>query len=55
MDPALACFVARLAQRPQRRPVIAVGGVRDHTGKYSICESAAITQGDATTVTSALS
>jgi curli biogenesis system outer membrane secretion channel CsgG len=54
MDPALACFAARLAQRPQRRPVIAVGDVRDYTGKYSISEGAAITQGGALMVTSAL-
>lgn len=54
MDPALACLSARLAQRPQRAPVIAVGDVRDYTGKYSIQEGAAITQGGALMVTSAL-
>jgi len=54
MDPALACLAARLAQRQARRPVIAVGDVRDYTGKYSIAEGAAITQGGALMVTSAL-
>lgn len=54
MDPALACLATRLAQRGTRRPVIAVGDVRDYTGKYSIAEGAAITQGGALMVTSAL-
>ena len=54
MDPALTCLATRLAQRQARRPVIAVGDVRDYTGKYSIAEGAAITQGGALMVTSAL-
>lgn len=54
MDPALSCMTLRLAQRQARRPVIAVGDVRDYTGKYSIAEGAAITQGGALMVTSAL-
>jgi len=54
MDPALACLAGQLAQRQQRSPVIAVGDVRDYTGKYSIAEGAAITQGGALMVTSAL-
>lgn len=54
MDPALSCMALRLAQRQTGRPVIAVGDVRDYTGKYSIAEGAAITQGGALMVTSAL-
>jgi len=54
MDPALACLAGQLALRQQRIPVIAVGDVRDYTGKYSIAEGAAITQGGALMVTSAL-
>ncbi len=54
MDPALACFADTLAARSGRPPVIAVGDVRDYTGKYSIAEGAAITQGGALMVTSAL-
>lgn len=54
MDPALACFAQALAGRSGRSLVIAVGDVRDFTGKYSIAEGAAITQGGALMVTSAL-
>jgi len=54
MDPALACLSAQLAARPVRAPIIAVGDVRDYTGKYSIQEGAAITQGGALMVSSAL-
>jgi len=54
MDPALACLGETLAARGGRRPVIAVGDVRDFTGKYSISEGAAITQGGALMVSSAL-
>jgi curli biogenesis system outer membrane secretion channel CsgG len=57
MDAALGCFAGTLiASRPaQQRPlVIGVGDVRDYTGKYSINEGSAITQGGALMVSSAL-
>lgn len=53
MDPAFACFNAQLSGQP-RRLVIAVGEVRDFTGKYSVNEGTAITQGGALMVASAL-
>lgn len=54
MDPALECLSDRLAARPGKAPIIAVGEVRDYTGKYSINEGTAITQGGALMVSSAL-
>lgn len=54
MDPALACLAGTLAARQRRPLVVAVGDVRDYTGKYAINEGAAITQGGALMVTSAL-
>jgi curli biogenesis system outer membrane secretion channel CsgG len=54
MDPALGCFAERLAGRGARPLTIAVGDVRDYTGKYSVTEGTAITQGGALMVTSAL-
>jgi len=54
MDPAFACFGARLSAGASRRLVIAVGDVRDFTGKYSVNEGAAITQGGALMVASAI-
>ena len=54
MDGALACFGAELRSGRARPPVIAVGDVRDYTGKYSVNEGNAITQGGALMVTSAL-
>lgn len=54
MDGALACFGAELLSAHPRPPVIAVGDVRDYTGKYSVNEGNAITQGGALMVTSAL-
>ncbi len=54
MDAALACFGAELLSARARPPVIAVGDVRDYTGKYSVNEGNAITQGGALMVTSAL-
>lgn len=53
MDPAFACFGAELSAQPSRL-VIAVGDVRDFTGKYSVNEGTAITQGGALMVASAL-
>jgi len=54
MEAALACFGDQLiaSRGPQR--VIAVGDVKDYTGKYSINEGNAITQGGALMVYSAL-
>lgn len=54
MDPAFACFGARLSAGQPRKLVIAVGDVRDFTGKYSVNEGTAITQGGALMVASAL-
>ncbi|MCA1196491.1 hypothetical protein K9B35_00780 [Sphingomonas sp. R647] len=54
LDGAFACFASDLARLPSRRPVIAVGDVRDYTGKYSVNEGTAITQGGALMVASAL-
>lgn len=54
MDAAFACFGAELASGQPRRLVIAVGDVRDFTGKYSVSEGTAITQGGALMVASAL-
>jgi curli biogenesis system outer membrane secretion channel CsgG len=54
MDPAFACFGPRLSAGQPRKLVIAVGDVRDFTGKYSVNEGTAITQGGALMVASAL-
>lgn len=54
MDAALACFAAHVTAGRARPLVIGVGDVRDYTGKYSVNEGNAITQGGALMVTSAL-
>jgi curli biogenesis system outer membrane secretion channel CsgG len=54
MDPALACFARALAAGTRRSPVIAVGDVRDYTGKFAVNEGNAVTQGGALMVSSAL-
>lgn len=54
MDPALACLATKLAAKPVRPLVIAVGEVRDYTGKYSVGEGNAVTQGGSLMVASAL-
>ena len=54
MEAALACFGDHLAARGGKPPVIAVGDVKDYTGKYSISEGNAITQGGSLMVYSAL-
>ncbi|NML08037.1 hypothetical protein HHL13_19785 [Sphingomonas sp. G-3-2-10] len=54
MDPAFACFGAQLMAAQRQPLVIAVGDVRDFTGKYSVNEGTAITQGGALMVASAL-
>ncbi len=53
MDPALACFAGVIGTRG-RPPVIAVGDVRDYTGKFAVNEGNAVTQGGALMVSSAL-
>lgn len=54
MDPAFACLALRLSARSSPRVVIAVGEVRDFTGKYSVNEGTAVTQGGSLMVASAL-
>jgi curli biogenesis system outer membrane secretion channel CsgG len=54
MDDALACLGVGIAATRAHPLVIAVGDVRDYTGKYSVNEGNAITQGGALMVTSAL-
>lgn len=54
MEAALACFGDQLTAKGGSRRVIAVGDVKDYTGKYSISEGNAITQGGALMVYSAL-
>src|SRR5262245_57232669 len=57
LEGAFACYADRLAADPvaaQRPIVIAVGDVKDYTGKYNINEGNAITQGGALMVYSAL-
>lgn len=54
MESALACFGDQLVAKGGARKVIAVGDVKDYTGKYSISEGNAITQGGSLMVYSAL-
>lgn len=54
MESALACFGDQLSVKVKGRPMIAVGDVKDYTGKYSINEGNAITQGGSLMVYSAL-
>lgn len=54
MEAALACFGDQLVAKGGSQRVIAVGDVKDYTGKYSISEGNAITQGGALMVYSAL-
>jgi curli biogenesis system outer membrane secretion channel CsgG len=54
MDPALACLAGDIVAARARPVVIGVGDVRDYTGKYSVNEGNAITQGGALMVSSAL-
>lgn len=54
MEAALACFGDQLTASGLPQRVIAVGDVKDYTGKYSINEGNAITQGGALMVYSAL-
>ena len=54
MDPVIACYASELAAPGGRPLVIAVGDVRDYTGKYSVTEGTTVTQGGALMVASAL-
>lgn len=54
MEAALACFGDQMVAKGGAQPVIAVGDVKDFTGKYSISEGNAITQGGSLMVYSAL-
>jgi len=56
MEPVIACFADHIASATAGRGpfVISVGEVKDYTGKYSINEGNAITQGGALMVYSAL-
>lgn len=54
MEAALACFGDQLIASGGPKRVIAVGDVKDYTGKYSINEGNAITQGGSLMVYSAL-
>lgn len=54
MEPVIACFADRVAATGRAPVVVAVGDVKDYTGKYNINEGNAITQGGALMVYSAL-
>jgi curli biogenesis system outer membrane secretion channel CsgG len=54
MEPAFACMADKLVDGHKQRLTIAVGDVKDYTGKYNINEGNAITQGGALMVYSAL-
>jgi curli biogenesis system outer membrane secretion channel CsgG len=54
MDPAYACFASDLITQHARPLVIGVGDIRDYTGKFSVGEGNAVTQGGALMVSSAL-
>lgn len=54
MEGVLACFADQIASTAQPPVVIGVGDVKDFTGKYSLNEGNALTQGGALMVYSAL-
>lgn len=54
MEPVMACFADHVAAAGRAPVVVAVGDVKDYTGKYNINEGNAITQGGALMVYSAL-
>jgi curli biogenesis system outer membrane secretion channel CsgG len=54
MDAPLSCLAAAITVRHARPLIVAVGDVRDYTGKYSVNEGTAVTQGGALMVNSAL-
>lgn len=53
-EPALACLADNIVRQKQPKLTFAVGEIKDYTGKYSINEGNAITQGGALMVYSAL-
>lgn len=54
LENAFSCYADELRQRRAPRVAIAVGDVKDYTGKYNESEGSAITQGGALMVYSAL-
>jgi curli biogenesis system outer membrane secretion channel CsgG/outer membrane protein OmpA-like peptidoglycan-associated protein len=54
LEPALAYLAKEIDSKQQRKLTIAVGDVKDYTGKYNINEGNAITQGGSLMVYSAL-
>lgn len=54
MEPVMGCFADHVAATRRPSMVVAVGDVKDYTGKYSVNEGNAITQGGALMVYSAL-
>lgn len=54
MDAPLSCVAGQLPGLPHKPLVVAVGDIRDYTGKYSVSEGNAVTQGGALMVASAL-
>jgi len=54
MEPVLACFADHVAASGRQPLIVSVGDVKDYTGKYSVNEGNAITQGGALMVYSAL-
>lgn len=54
MDAALACYADYVEASNVKRVVIGVGDIKDYTGKYSINEGNAVTQGGSLMVYSAL-
>lgn len=54
LEPSFACLADKIAALASNTPVIGVGDIKDYTGKYSINEGNAITQGGSLMVYSAL-
>ena len=54
MEPVMGCFADHVAATGRAPVVVAVGDVKDYTGKYNVNEGNAITQGGALMVYSAL-
>src|SRR4051812_29487095 len=54
LEASIACFADEVTQSGRPAVVIGVGDIKDYTGKYSINEGNAITQGGALMVYSAL-
>ena len=54
MEPVLACLADHVAASGRQPLIVSVGDVKDYTGKYSVNEGNAITQGGALMVYSAL-